>query len=332
MPKYDQDLEPGVIYDIREQSDSENLQIADAEFQVIEELRGALFTDFKKRKKIALVLVPLLLALSLWAAISILQNMGSGGGFFLPILVISLAPMWVYSPKRKYTKIYKKTFIPMVAKLFGNFTYELKGKIDEYILLPSKIMPEYDRYTSEDYFTGQYKNTQIQFSEIDLAIKKKNKNSTYYHSVFKGLAILFKNPNKRFYGHTIIDQNSSGMMEWFKEKAHGLKRANLVDPKFEKIYDVYTNDQVEARYLIHPLIIERLTDLSERYHGKKLTAAFYEDKFLILIASSHNHFEPARISMPATSTDSLFNLKKEIEDILAIGDQLELYKDTGREN
>ena len=144
-------------------------------------------------------------------------------------------------------------------------------------------------------------------------------------TVFNGLAILLTNGTKQFHGHTILTMAKGSIGEWFQKVTGNLKRAKLVDIQFEELFDVYTNDQVEARYLINPAIMENLKALHEEYHGEAMTAAFYDDHFLILIASKVNHFEPADIETPATSEDTLLAIQSEISSILSIIDKLSLY-------
>lgn len=319
--------EPGIVYDLRQDIQNHSVKIAKEEFTLVESVRQEKLKSYEFRLKVAAVLVPVVtpfLGWLDWLLITMQQN--SDDGFAgLTILFITAVWGWVNAPKRQYKKTYKRIFMPRIVQAFGNFKYDIKGRISSYLMSPSKILPAHDRYKSEDYFEGHYKDTTIRFSEIDLAVRRRSKRRTYYDTVFKGLAVLFENPDRKFFGHTIIEQDASSLTEWFKEKSSGLKRANLVDPEFEGVFDVYTNDQVEARYLIHPVTIEKLNDLARHYQGKNLTAAFYDDKFLILIRSNKNHFEPPDIKIPATSPDSLYRLKEEIEDILSIGDQLELY-------
>jgi len=40
-----------------------------------------------------------------------------------------------------------------------------------------------------------------------------------------------------------------------------MKRVGLVDPVFEKIFEAYGTDQVEARYLLTPTFMQRLVRL-----------------------------------------------------------------------
>ncbi len=104
------------------------------------------------------------------------------------VTVAGLAMLWgwVTQPKRQYARAYKTKILPEVARLFGNFRYAPKGKIRMQVLKPSKIIPQHSKYTSEDYFEGEYKNVGIHFSEIKLT-KRSGKRTV---TVFNGLAVL----------------------------------------------------------------------------------------------------------------------------------------------
>ena len=321
-------LEPGIIHDIRQETSHATLNVAKDKLAFVEAVRETKLRSYLFRKKIgamlAVILTPICAFID-WLLISADTSPGDDNAAGLTVIMLGILYTWVTKPKKDYAKAYKNKLLPNIIKVLGNFKYNIKGKIPMHLMLPSKIIPRYDRYKSEDHFEGEYKGSKIQFSEIDLLEKRHTRKRTHYASVFKGLAILFEIKNKKIYGHTIIDYNSSKVSEWFKEKSLDLKRANLVDPEFEKTFDVYTNDQVEARYLVDPTIMEKLKDLYKHYHGSKITAAYYEDKFLILIESSRNHFEPPDIYIPASDPQGLKELKKEVEDVLDIGDHLELY-------
>lgn len=323
--------EPGFIHPLEHGLNPKTKQLADSLLQEAETFRLNHFTTYKKRQKYALIMTALIgipLAVLDYALVTGLILKPDGFFAGLTILFALFIWRWMNKPKRDYAKLYKNKILPEIARLFGNFHYDAKGRISEDILSASQIMPLYDTYESEDYFYGTYKNTKIAFSEIALYQKRKNKEKEYDLQVFKGLAILFEVPHKRFHGRTIIDENRTGFGSWFKEKATKLKHANMVDPAFEDRFDVYTNDQVEARYLVHPLVIENLVTLSNEYEGQKITAAFFDQSFLILIRSKKNHFEPPHINIPATTLENLYHLEQEIASILAIGDHIELYNST----
>ncbi|MBI1301670.1 MAG: DUF3137 domain-containing protein [Alphaproteobacteria bacterium] len=315
------------VTDIRGKDDLDFLEKSKAHLESLEYIRKNKFKTYQRRKKIAyptaFILTPITGYIDYW--LLMLQRGNDDGGAGLTFLVLGGLYWWMTQPKREYRKAYKEEMLPKIAQLFGNFMYFIDGRISVDKMKPSKILPHHDRYEAEDYFTGQYRGVNIEFSEVDFQQKRRSKNRTYYITVFKGLAVLLDMKSKKFYGHTIIDRNKNKISEWFKEKSSSLKRANLVDPQFEKMFDVYTNDQVEARYLIDPVMMEKLKGLYEEYDGETMMASFYGSKMLILIQSKHNHFEPADLEIPATDPRSILNMKKEIGEILSLIDRLSLY-------
>ena len=295
---------------------------------LLEKSRLKNLKSFLFRKKIgavaATLITPVLGYVDYW--LLMLQAGSDDGLAGLSVAFLGGLYWWVTQPKRKYRDAYKEEMLPRIAKLFGDFTYKLKGDLPIERMTPSKIVPGHDRYRTEDCFYGEYKGVGIDFIEVRFQQKRRSKNRTYYVDVFKGLSILIdmKERNK-FLGHTILDRNKSKLGEWFKQKSSKLKRARMVDPEFEKLFDAYTSDQVEARYLLDPVMIERFKSMYTEYEGKAMTVAYYDNKVLILIKSDYNHFEPADIHTPATDPASLLHMKHEIGEVLSIVDKLELY-------
>lgn len=278
---------------------------------------------FSWRKKIAapiaVVMTPVLGFIDYW--LFLLQRGNDDMAIGLTALGLAGLWGWVTKPKRDYAKAYKTKILPDIARLFGQFSYDVKGKIPMEAMKPSKIIPGHSSYQSEDLFSGNYRGVGVSFSEIKLR-QQSGKNTV---TVFNGLAVLLTHGTRKFYGHTILTKDLSKIGKWFKKQTTDLKRANMVDPEFERLFDVYTNDQTEARYLIDPVIIESLKTLYQEYSGDKMLAAFYDDHVLILIESKYNHFEPAAIEVSATNEKELLSMKNEIVQILSIIDRLSLY-------
>lgn len=275
------------------------------------------------RKKVAVpigfVLTPILGFIDYWLVIWQSGNDDTAAG----VSIAGLAGLWswVTSPKRQYAKAYKKEILPEVASLVGKLKYKIDGKISMDELKPSKIVPGHTSYSAEDLFFGQHNGAGIQFSEVNL--QKKSRKSTV--TVFKGLCILMTYEAGKFAGHTILTKDKGMIGGWLKNKFGSLEHADLVDPEFEELFDVYTNDQVEARYLVDPVVVERLKSIYEEYNGNKLMAAFFENKFLIFIESKTNHFEPANIRISALDEGGLVSMRREVKEILSIVDRLALY-------
>lgn len=232
---------------------------------------------------------------------------------------------WVTQPKRQYAQAYKKDILPQIARLFGDLTYNVSGKIPIEQIEESKIIPHHNRYGSEDYFTGVYKGIRITLSEIHLEERRNSGKNTRYVTVFKGLAVLITMPREKFHGHTILLENANRFAKWFTQKAHKLDHANLVDPEFEKAFDVYTNDQAEARYLIDPVMIENLKQMRDTYKADNFSAAYFKNQVLVLLPSKKNYFEPADIHTKATDPASLVSMKQELGQVLDLVDHLEIY-------
>lgn len=280
------------------------------------------------RKKIGMPAAIILTPICGWLDWMLLlwQRGGDDNAAGITFFVLGAIYWWVTQPKREYAKEYKNQVLPKIAKLLGNLYYFPFCEIPIDQIMGSKIVPKHDKYETGDHFRGTYKGVEIMIFEVDFKQRRRSKNRTYYVSVFKGLAVYIQMSKQKFYGHTMLQENKSKLMEWFKEKSSDLERANLVDPEFEKIFDCYTNDQVEARYLIDPVMIENLKGLHAEYEGETLLAAYYEDKrFLALIKSTHDYFEPADIQYPAVRPETIQNMRNELAQILKIVDKLELY-------
>ena len=78
---------------------------------------------------------------------------------------------------------------------------------------------------------------------------------------------------KNFKGNTVINQYS-----YHTAPPANLHRTVLEDVDFEKKFEVFTNDDVEARYLITPSLMERLKSMQVAFKTDKISAAFYKNK------------------------------------------------------
>ncbi|HIF25993.1 MAG TPA: DUF3137 domain-containing protein [Micavibrio sp.] len=312
---------------LRNEDEAAFMERAENNLNKLEEVRQEKLKTYITRKKIgiplALVLGPVCAAID--GFLLTIQSGSDDPIAGLTVVVLGGLYAWVTSPKKQYNKAYKRNILPRLAHMMG-MEYHGYRKIAMNAMRDTKIVPKHDRYTAEDYFRGRYKGVDLEFSEIKLETEHRGKNgSKYYRTKFKGLAILLQIDKKSFFGHTIMLRNSNKLMEWFKEKTTKLDKANLVDPEFEKIFDAYTNDQTEARYLVDPAMIENLKTLYTEYQGNKMMVAYHENSMLIMIASKHNHFEPASIYTKATDPESFRAMMREIKQILSVIDLLDLY-------
>ncbi|MCG8440669.1 MAG: DUF3137 domain-containing protein, partial [Caulobacterales bacterium] len=70
-------------------------------------------------------------------------------------------------------------------------------------------------------------------------------------------------------------------------KPQSMEPVRLVDPAFEKIFEVFSTDQIEARALLNPALMERLTSLEDLFEGgeDRTPAVAVFEKGALLLAS-----------------------------------------------
>jgi hypothetical protein len=71
----------------------------------------------------------------------------------------------------------------------------------------------------------------------------------------------------------------------------------LEDVVFSKKWEIFADDQVEARYVLTPALMERILRVKKLFHGKRLSFGFWDNNLLIAIHTYDDMFE----------TTSLFN-------------------------
>ncbi len=135
------------------------------------------------------------------------------------------------------------------------------------------IDPTYEDSTFEDLFAGERQGARFQLYEARLS-KGSGKNR---RTVFAGQLMRIAFP-KRFLGVTIVNRESQ---RWFRPA--GFQRIGLEWSRFERVFEVFGTDQVEARFLVHPVFMERLMAVETAMAGKNLRCAFEGGDLLVAV-------------------------------------------------
>ena len=69
----------------------------------------------------------------------------------------------------------------------------------------------------------------------------------------------------------------------------------MVHPEFEDLFSVWSDDQVEARYLVHPRYVERLLEVEQAFDGQNVRTLFKGGELVIAIESD-NMFESGSLA------------------------------------
>ena len=229
------------------------------------------------------------------------------------------------SPIFDYKDSIKTKIFPNILNFLGKFTYTVNPErkdVRQYNFMG--FFPRYDRQTNEDNIRGTYKGVKIDLFETVLERARKSKNGgTYYDDVFRGI-IIDLTFNKTLKGTTIIRKDSGLIGNLFHEKLPKLKDVKLEDGNFNKIFQAYSDDQVEARYILSVSFMERLKELSEAFASKAVQCCFYQEKVVFVIPVKKNMFEPGSIYVAENFIDDAKSLLEEMDLICKIVDILNL--------
>src|SRR5690606_40922464 len=102
----------------------------------------------------------------------------------------------------------------------------------------------------------------------------KGRTRTTWVTVFRGQCLVVKF-HKQFNGVTKVFRDK-GMFNIFGKLAQMGKgqKVKLEDPVFEKAFEVYSTDQIEARFILTPECMERLIGLERACTGERGRGAF----------------------------------------------------------
>ena len=107
-----------------------------------------------------------------------------------------------------------------------------------------------------------------------------------------------------------------------KNKIKPFQKIVLEDIEFEKRFDTYSTNQVEARYLLTTLFMKRFENLKTSFKAKNIRAEFTGEELIVLIQVDKDMFQMGSIT-------TFIDMANEICSVLAISKQLNLDSKTG---
>ncbi len=209
---------------------------------------------------------------------------------FAAFLAVGGSWAFIQHPIVKHQKDVKQKLITRMCGFFG-LEYFMVPKVDPIPELRRVgLLPGHNRESKEDQVSGVYEGVRLQMTDLRLREETGSGKDKREVTVFEGPVFCFSFP-KRFNGTTIIKADGSFFGNLFNGIGMGdRERVKLEDPKFEKCFEVFGTDQVEARYLLTPAFMEQLMVLRESL-GDKMQAAFNGDSFYVVANNGQNKFE-----------------------------------------
>ncbi|WP_338590691.1 DUF3137 domain-containing protein [Shewanella khirikhana] len=251
---------------------------------------------------------------------------------FIWMIAVMLAfGMWHVAsrPLRQYSGAVQAEIYPRIFRFFGPDFVFCKGQdMGLRRFKDARILPSYDKARFDDGVLGSYRGVEIVINEVHLLREERDKdNRTQHVTAFKGLTISLSS-HKPFKGHTVAIRARGAITNFFSDSHGGLERVRLEDPRFEKLFDVFSSDQIEARVLLTTAFMERLLELASFFQSR-IQCAFYHDRLLITLESNQNRFEQTSIFNGATFEDEFSQIHAEMKQLFAIIELLKLNEYTG---
>lgn len=156
-----------------------------------------------------------------------------------------------------------------------------------------------DRYHTEDLVSGKAGKTSFYFAEVHAEYKTetqtKSGRQVQWHDILKGI-VFSADFNKNFNGVTVVRPKDLGASigAWFSKNVFSIGDKNVVqleNDSFNKKFVTYSTDQIEARYILTPSMMEKINALDER-SAYTVSVSFVNSSLYIAFPLNKNYFEP----------------------------------------
>lgn len=201
------------------------------------------------------------------------------------------------------------------GRLRRDFKHEVMGRVVKFLDPELRYLPadkidrekfeaggifrqRIDSYEGEDCVWGTLGATKFEFCELKVQHQRRGEDSkrSHWQTVFKGLYFV-ADFNKHFHSHTVVLPDAlEGTLGFLGRVLQSINptREDLVqleNPEFEREFVVYGGDQVEARYILTPALMQRMLALKHKVGGK-VYFAFAGSEVHVAMATTVNRFEP----------------------------------------
>lgn len=225
--------------------------------------------------------------------------------------------------KKSFEKKVKRVIMPTLMRAIPGFYWQETPPVTRKDIKNAHIFEGADSldYKFDDCFLGSYRGVEICMSECCYKVRRGR--STY--TVFSGVIVRLK-MNKKFTGITVVRpaiKSSSDL------KSVKLEPVKLEDVNFNNDFQVYSDDQIESRYLLTTSFMERLQSLSVAFDATYTYCSFYEDSVYIALNSEFDLFDLCSLSKPITEKTQFGKLFEEFVSILELVDHFKLDKKLG---
>jgi len=238
---------------------------------------------------------------------------------FLAAGLVGLAFHLAYGPPRRAGTLIKTKVVGFLGLSYesdaGGFPV---GEFERHHLLPhhtSRVL--------QDLIVGEIGGVPVQLCDAKLTERRRRGKHTETVTVFRGPLLIARFP-KRAEGRTLVVPDGGAIGNFFNGLSKGRgERVRLESAEFEREFQVYSSDQIEARYLLTPTMMERLVALKKRF-GSKLSLAFIDQQLLIALDDGRDWFPDPGLFQRLTDPAVVHEQAEEIGRLAEIVETLRL--------
>ena len=181
---------------------------------------------------------------------------------------------WAFSPASNLHQRMKEKWTATLLRFLGDLK-NTQNSIDFSLLERSCLFKDLGNVVFDDSISGVFKQTTFSVAEVDVRGQK----------LFKGLCIDIH--IKPVAGYTILCHHTNSR----RQKLEALQKVTLESVSFHENYEVYSDNQIEARFLLSPLFMERLNALKKQFQNKEIDVSFFGTHAVFFIHTSEDLFE-----------------------------------------
>ncbi len=272
-------------------------------------------------------IIGLLLSSVLGILIALLTN-GFFMAFFIFIIGSIITAVIAGKPTKTFTKEYKNMFVlKSLQATFNELIYEPDKGLNKEIISNTGMMYMGDRYTSNDFVSGKYKDINVVQADVHIEEEHETTDSnghttTYWVTIFKGRWMIF-DFNKYFKANIQVSQKGFGnskISNWGKTLKY--KKVMMEDQEFNNAFRTYAQDEHDAFYILTPSLMEKIKKVTNNISGK-LLFCFIDNKLHIGLQNGKDSFEHS-IFRKINEQQSIEEISKDIKIITNFIDELNL--------
>jgi len=222
--------------------------------------------------------------------------------FMASAMIVGGGWAWGYAPIKAAKKEIKVGINSAIAQSLGlEYAHDLEPGAEFDAAKTFGLVPRFHKAAFEDLWEGDLKGHDFRLYEAHLRERRSSGKRTRYVTVFRG-AIIGMDFGQPFHSTTLLQRAGKhkkwlglgGRKDSVKFRGQELHYVDQVHPDFEDTFEVWSNDQTEARTLIHPSYVERLLEIERAFSGEEIRALFLNGQ-IILAVETDNMFESGSI-------------------------------------